>query len=75
MKLEVRLFAYLRENRGKIVELDVKPGETTVSDVLETLAIPVEEASLVLVKGRDAELSYAFKEGDYLALFPPVGGG
>ena len=75
MKLEVRLFAYLRENRGKVVEVEVQPGETTVLDVLNSLNIPVEEASLILIKGKDAALEAVFKEGDYLALFPPVGGG
>jgi len=53
----------------------VRPGETTVSDVLKILDIPEEEASLILINGKDAELSSVFKEGDYLVLFPPVGGG
>ncbi|MCL2609952.1 MAG: MoaD/ThiS family protein [Treponema sp.] len=75
MKLEVRLFAYLRENRGKVVQVDVRPGETTVLDVLNGLGIPVKEATLILLKGQDAGLQATFEEGDYLALFPPVGGG
>ena len=75
MSLEVRLFAYLRENRGKIVYVDAEPGKTTVMDVLEMLDIPEEEASLILINGRDAELTSVFKEEDYLVLFPPVGGG
>jgi len=53
----------------------VQPGETTVLDVVKSLNIPEEEASLILINGKDAEFSSVFKEGDYLVLFPPVGGG
>ena len=75
MKLEVRLFAYLRDGRGKKVFLDIMPGETTVQDVLNILNIDAKEASIVLINGQDSRLSACFKEGDYLSLFPPVGGG
>ena len=73
-KLEVRLFAYLRENRDKKVYLDIGPG-TTVQDVLNILDIDVKDASIILINGQDTELSACFKKGDYLSLFPPVGGG
>jgi molybdopterin converting factor small subunit len=73
-KLEIRLFAYLRDGRGKKVYLDINEG-TAVGDVLDTLGIPVKEASIMLINGQDAELSSRFKNGDYLSLFPPVGGG
>ena len=75
MTLEIRLFAYLREGRGKKVYLDIVPGETCVQDVLDRLEIIPEHVSLLLINGKDAEKSSVFSEGDYLTIFPPVGGG
>lgn len=74
MKLEIRLFAYLREGRDKKVYLHIDEN-TTVKNVLDELKIPVEEASLILVNGQDGNLDTTFNEGDYLSVFPPVGGG
>lgn len=74
MKLEVRLFAYLREGRDKKVYLDITD-QTTVKDILERLGIDQEHASLILINGHDGMLNSTFTEGDYLSLFPPVGGG
>jgi len=75
MKLEVRLFAYLRDGRDKKVYVEVLEGITTVTDVLAELKIPQEEASLILINGLDGNLDSTFKENDFLSLFPPVGGG
>ena len=75
MTLEVRLFAYLRENRGKKVYLEVSEGVTTVQNVVDQLEIPPEHLSLILINGRDGNLTSTFCEGDYLTIFPPVGGG
>jgi molybdopterin converting factor small subunit len=72
--LEVRLFAYLREGRDKKVYLDIDDN-TTIRDVLNMLNIEDKDASLILVNGFNADFDYCFKEGDYLSLFPPVGGG
>ena len=74
MKLEVRLFAYLREGRDKKVYLDITD-QTTVQDILDRLEIEKKDASLMLINGHDATTSSTFKQGDYLSLFPPVGGG
>jgi len=74
MTLEVRLFAYLREGRGKKVYLDISE-HTTVQDILDQLEIIPEYVSLLLINGKDAEPFSVFQEGDYLSIFPPVGGG
>ena len=74
MTLEVRLFAYLRDNRGKKVYLDISE-HTTVQDVLDQLEIIPKYVSLLLINGKDATPSSVFREGDYLSIFPPVGGG
>lgn len=74
MDLEVRLFAYLREGRDKKVYVKIDES-TTVQDVLDELKISKEDASLILISGADGNLDSTFKKGEYLSLFPPVGGG
>ena len=74
MEIEVRLFAYFREGRGKILKFPID-GNTTPKDVLDELKIDVKEVSILLVYGIDGKLDYKFKDNDRLSLFPPVGGG
>ena len=76
MKLEVRLFAYLREGRDKVVYLDIIENKTTIQDIIETLNIPSKYVSLALLNGKDTnDYTTTFKQGDYISIFPPVGGG
>lgn len=74
MNIEVRLFAYFREGRGKKQFLNLSK-ETTIHSVIELLKIPVEEISILLLNGRDGSLDRSLADGDILAIFPPVGGG
>lgn len=74
MDIEVRLFATFREGREKKYFLKVKK-DTKIIDILEKLAIGEEEVSIMLVNGIDGKANRELKEGDILALFPPVGGG
>ena len=74
MTVEVRLFAYLREGREKKVYLDISEG-TTVQDILDRLEIIPEHVSLILINGKNAETTSVLQEGEYLSIFPPVGGG
>lgn len=74
MKVEVRLFAYFREGRGKKIFLDVDENYS-VKDVVKDLKIDENEVHLLLVNGRDGYLSTELKDGDTISLFPPVGGG
>ena len=74
MEIEVRLFAYFREGRGKILKFPID-GNTTPKDVLDELKIDEKEVSILLVNGIDGKLDYKFKDNDRLSLFPPVGGG
>ena len=72
--IEVRLFANFREGRGKIVYL--KPEHVNCAqDVLDVLEIPAEEVAIFLINGFHSKLEDAVKDGDVLAVFPPVGGG
>jgi len=74
MQIKVRLFATLRENRGK--ELFLEPSEAaTVTDIIGQLDIVKEEVAILLINGRDGLLDTPLKEGDVVSIFPPVGGG
>lgn len=74
MKIEMRLFATLREGRGKVVPMEAPEG-ATVETLIDSLSIPHEEIAILLVNGRDAVLERILQEGDAVSVFPPVGGG
>lgn len=72
--IEVRLFATLREGRGKIVML---PAEAfpDAGAIIRHLDIPAEEVAILLINGFHQKPETEVKDGDIVALFPPVGGG
>lgn len=74
MKVEIRLFATFREGRFK-KEVWELPEGTKVIDVLERLGIKPEEVAILLVNGLNVSFDHTLKDGDYISLFPPVGGG
>lgn len=74
MHILVKLFATLREGRGKTVEFPYRDGLTT-GEIIAELDIPREEVAILLVNGRNAEFSREVTSSDYLSIFPPVGGG
>ncbi|HSN58160.1 MAG TPA: MoaD/ThiS family protein [Clostridiaceae bacterium] len=74
MNVEVRLFATFREGREKKYILEL-PQESNILTVLDMLKIKEEDVSILLLNGRDGDVSRLLKDGDILALFPPVGGG
>jgi molybdopterin converting factor small subunit len=74
MHITVKLFATLRQGKFDIDTLDLPPG-TTVGDIVKNLGIPEKEVTLIFVNGVHGELQTEVKDGDTVALFPPVGGG
>lgn len=74
MKIQIKLFATLREGRGKVIEREYKEG-TKIKDILKELNIREKEVAIILNKGISAKLDAILSEGDYLSIFPPVGGG
>lgn len=74
MKIEVRLFATLRQNRFHTSTLDF-PEDCTLAGVVERLEIGAEELAILLVNGRDATTDCLLKAGDVVAIFPAVAGG
>lgn len=73
MKTEVRLFATFRDGRGKKVYVELN--NPTVSEVLQSIGIREDEVAILLVNGQDGRFDQILVEGDYLSIFPPVGGG
>lgn len=74
MKITVKLFATLREGRPPLQTLEFPEGKGVV-EVIRALNIPEQEVALIFVNGRHADPEDRLKDGDTLALFPPVGGG
>ena len=74
MKVLVKLFANLRDNREKESFMDLSDGSTP-RDVIESLGIPFEDVAIIMINGRRKEADEVLLEDDVLAIFPPVGGG
>lgn len=72
--IEVRVFATLRQGREKITILSPE-GIACAGDILSLMGIPAEEVSILLVNGFHQKPETPVKDGDIVALFPPVGGG
>lgn len=72
--IEVRLFATFREGRQKNTFLEADQFHVA-SEVLDYFHISYDEVSIYLINGRHSELDAPVKDGDVLAIFPPVGGG
>ncbi|MBQ9662049.1 MAG: MoaD/ThiS family protein [Oscillospiraceae bacterium] len=72
--IEVRLFATLRDGRGKVLQMD--PAViSTAGDILQKLEIPAETVAILLINGFHSKPENPVQDGDVVSLFPPVGGG
>lgn len=74
IKVEVRLFATLRNNRWKNKILEIED-DVTPSYIFDMLKIKEDEVAILLINGRDGKFDRVLKNGDVLSIFPPVGGG
>ena len=84
MQITFKLYASLGEHlpadkrQGNAMTLDVAPG-ASILQVIAPFALPMKLVHLVLVNGvyvPPAErLSYVPKDGDVLAIWPPIAGG
>ena len=50
-------------------------GIACAGDILDRMNIPQEEVSILLINGFHHKPESEVKDGDIVALFPPVGGG
>jgi len=84
MNITFKLFASLTDylpqaaRRSNILVLDVAPN-ASISQIIEPFGMPAKLVHLVLVNGTyiqpDARLTHTLKEGDVLAIWPPIAGG
>ncbi len=74
MEVEVKLFAYFRDNRFKIKTFDLPP-KTTVRMVITEHGIDPDEVGVTMINGRHCQLDTVLNAGDSLGIFPMIGGG
>ena len=72
--MEVRLFATLRDGRGKVVDIEWREGMDG-RGLFAELGIPEEDVALFIVNGAHSKPENKLAQCDVIALFPPVGGG
>ena len=84
MKITFKLFASLTDylppdvRQGNLMALEVAPG-APISAIIEPFGLPSRLVHLVLVNGHYIapadRLTHTLKEGDVLAIWPPIAGG
>jgi len=84
VKITFKLFAMLTDylpaqaRAGNVLALDVQAG-ATVDQVIEQFGLPRKLVHLVLVNGLyvapQARAGHVLKDGDTLAIWPPIAGG
>jgi len=74
MNVKVKLFASLRSfgPDEQVLEL---PDETTINEVIRSFKFPGTIRLLMIVNGEHRPTDHVLKDGDELALFPPIAGG
>jgi sulfur-carrier protein len=74
MKVKLKLFASLRQFGPDEQVIDL-PEQTTIDDVVRSLHLPGTIRLLRIVNGEHRPADHLLKDGDELALFPPIAGG
>lgn len=75
IRISLRLFASLSHRMPENPDRFVVSAGTTVGEVLSGFGISKEEAQLVFINNKRADLTSTLNDGDRLGVFPPVGGG
>lgn len=84
MKIEFKLYASLGQylpaavRQDNRMPLEVAEG-ATIREIIEPFGLPEKMVHLVLVNGvyvaPEQRMTHALKEGDVLAIWPPIAGG
>jgi len=74
MTVRVKLFASLRIGRFAWADIELPEG-SAIAAALEASAVPEAEAAVIFLNSRHALPGDELRDGDSLAVFPPVGGG
>lgn len=70
----MKLFATLRNFGPEEQEIEL-PEQATLGDVIALLRLPEKIPTLKIVNGEHRNLKHPLKDGDEIALFPPIAGG
>jgi molybdopterin converting factor small subunit len=74
MKVKIRLYANLRNYGPEEQEAEL-PENATLEDAIKRLNLPERIPLLKIVNGEHRNVKHPLKEGDEIALFPPIAGG
>jgi sulfur carrier protein ThiS len=74
MNIEVKLFAFFRENRFKVKNFDFAE-PVSVRQVLDHVGINPDEVGVTMINGRHCQYETILQENDSLGIFPLIGGG
>lgn len=72
--ITVKLFAYFRDTRKNVIEIEHREG-IKVIDIVNQLDIDPDLCAIILINGRHQTLETVLLDGQKLFLFPPVAGG
>lgn len=75
--IQVKLYANLVEySKSKKKEFEILWSDgTTVEKILKDEGISKKIAKIIMINGRRQDIDFVLKDGDRVAIFPPVGGG
>jgi len=79
MRVRVKLIAnYMKllppGTQGNVIELEVQPG-AAIGDVLGPLGVPLDDSTVLLLNGYQAEADALLSEGDTITAFSAIAGG
>lgn len=74
MKIKLKLFATLRNDRFDEMELDVEK-DSRIDSLFDRIKLKQDDVAIIFINGRHADHSTLLNDGDDVAFFPPIGGG
>lgn len=74
MKIKLKLFATLRNDRFDEKDLDVEK-DCRVDILFDRFKLKQDDVAIIFINGRHADYSSLLNDGDEVAFFPPIGGG
>ncbi|GAG55786.1 unnamed protein product [marine sediment metagenome] len=75
--IQVKLYANLVEySKSKKKEFEILWSDgMTVEKILKDEGISKKITKIIMINGRRQDIDFVLKDGDRVAIFPPVGGG
>lgn len=76
MRITVKIYASLRKHTDGegTIELELQKN-SEVEDILEMLRIPDDEVKIIMINGKRSQTNMVLRDGDRVAIFPPIAGG